>query len=1153
MRQKQQRVQGLVKGLFSGEVVNDITNAEPDAFILTTNAGRIIHLSVRDSQGKLAISTEILRGSSAAAAGLFGGIRNVFSSSGWRKDIAAAKCTSSKDKGHRKCMVVTKQCVFQTWDLARHSAKTLEMEIDARQKVLDAVSPNSNLDVHDELEVFDFEVFPRDRKPRLDSQHLLLLCGLKSTKSMQYCLVDVRICEGSLSIGAVRSINCWDQGPEDNKSWLAARPRILLPYPSNTAFIIFDTFFIIASLFQAEEGPSSQLQRESDLLSEPFQDILFFAPDRDFHVVGCTSHSRSLRSGGASCSLFVNNFGFVQINAAITDEEQLHSERRAGICQSKIEQAVFFGNLPTNLFDFYRSSETFKWRDDEIEQAALRVNDTILDSSSPYISTLTPSLADQLKDRSIALKELIKFTSQWTLPELVRWQLLWSAEKMAAARAIWQIYTRHLERREEQQILHYDQHIVLLRETVDMIGENYKHANQPERGETDIVRHYFIHDISNLDLLVPWAIHALTELYREGLEDHVKQALLVDQANDIQVSALEMAYRFREQNAEMYGIPRHLFQDGIYTGSYRGFPDVWTSSVENVLKVKDLAVLARECAIENGDSSEDSPGALDIAVLTKLAQDAARLCSITCQVFEERYRTLRDREGEDNQSLATKLQQEYHSFRRNLLSQLVEIELPDEGLKIAEKYEDVAALADVVVTSVNVMIDRLNDASTPEDERDELLVKYQQYQEKIKIYHDKFGLRWAQAFYSRNMRHSIPNVLKEDGPWVFEFLQSRPELLKMKWMYEIGSRKQYQEAAHDLLQMNSTEANLWNRKVELSMAKLSILAAEEVDQADDSIVQVSTRDANRRLRAIKVQERLYSYTRPLLRTALDQIAEVDLAVESFTSALKKRKVLMESLRRNLEKLVRREVLADEDLIDILTLMNDLNHMLDDENFAGQRFFLALQIAMQSPAEDPSWAYFLRQLIWRRCILHDDWEAINNTEYKSDEQVIREAEETALFKTLLAGFSDGIQAIIVNFTVMLTFAGIFDKFSPLSPSELLEGDITPATLRFSERYESAPDAVLQALCNDLTAEVTTLAKVNEKARLQLWWPGILDAVKTSLRTTKDENGAQRAYNEEEKRKIEGKLATGGIPNGLPNGVHHSSSSEAEDAEGDVPMS
>ena len=1037
MRQKQQAIQSSLSGLFSGEVISDITDAEPDGFILTSNASRIIHLSVRGPQGKLSISTEVLRGNSAIGSGFLNGIRSVFSSSGWRKDIAAARCASLQGKSHRKCIVVTKQCVFQIWDLRRHSTKTLEAEIDAKQIILDSIQSQSDNSRHEELQAIDFTFFPVYRNEQRDSQHLLLLVELKSPTSSRNFLVDLSLFGDALDINLLHRITCSDQISGDERPWLASRSRILLPHPAHSAIVVYDAAYVMVSLARVEDGPSSQLQRESHLLSEPFQDMLFFARERDFHVLGCASQSQSSESDHASFLMFVNNFGLVQTSITRAKEDEEPSVRRTTLCQSKIEQAVFFGDIPTRLFDFVRSSSIVDWQVEEIEQAALRINDSILASTSPYISVLNPSLENQLKDRSTALRELSKFIVRWSLGESVRWQLLWSAEKMAAARAIWQVYSTHLANRDEQQIDHNGENIVLLREAIEMISEKFKHVPHPEQGETDIVRHYFINDIANIELLIPWAAHALSELYREGLHDTVKQALLVNQANDIQINALETAFAFREQSAEMYGISKVSVEDGIYTGSYHSLPDFWTSCLENVVKVKDLAILSRECAIENEDPPEEGENVLDIAVLLKLARDAARLANLTCLIFEERYRTLQGRDDEESQSTLLNFEQKCLATRKELTVGLVDVELPEEGIRIAEKYNDVAALAEVITRSLAVIFDRMTDSDADPDEIIELRTKKNQYLEKTKMYFEKYGLRWADAFYSLRMQYpdSIPTLLKENDILMKEFLESKPELLKLKWMHEVGSQREFNGAAQDLLNLNSAEANLWNKKVELSMAKLSIFAAKEAQQANDDAVQRSARNADRRLAAIEVQELLYDYTRPVLGSALDRTAEVDLAMQTYGIALKKKPVLAESLRHSLEKLVKREALSEEGLVDILTLMHCPSQVLDDADVAGRRFFLALRVASTSAVEDEAFARFQQQTIWRRCVLQDNWEAINNTEYKADEAVSKETEGTALFKTLLAGFSEGKANPICKSNCKLTVQDSL-TMSPLWPHRTL---------------------------------------------------------------------------------------------------------------------
>lgn len=129
--QKRQGLHGALTGMLSGEVINNVIDAEPDGFILTSSAGRITHVSVRDPQGRPAINTQILRKDEPSSGGLFGGIRSVFSSTGWRRDIAAVRAGPARGKNRRRCIAATTHGVFQIWDLVRHSNKTLETEVNA--------------------------------------------------------------------------------------------------------------------------------------------------------------------------------------------------------------------------------------------------------------------------------------------------------------------------------------------------------------------------------------------------------------------------------------------------------------------------------------------------------------------------------------------------------------------------------------------------------------------------------------------------------------------------------------------------------------------------------------------------------------------------------------------------------------------------------------------------------------------------------------------------------------------------------------------------------------------------------------------------------------------------------------------------------------
>jgi len=47
----------------------------------------------------------------------------------------------------------------------------------------------------------------------------------------------------------------------------------------------------------------------------------------------------------------------------------------------------------------------------------------------------------------------------------------------------------------------------------------------------------------------------------------------------------------------------------------------------------------------------------------------------------------------------------------------------------------------------------------------------------------------------------------------------------------------------------------------------------------------------------------------------------------------------------------------------------------------------------------------QRIIWRRCMLRDDWAEMNNTEQKDDQQVSEQLARTALYRTFFLCFKN----------------------------------------------------------------------------------------------------------------------------------------------------
>lgn len=1105
-RQKQQSVQGAVSGLLSGELITKITEAEPRGFVLTMSTGRLAHLMVSDPQGKPAINVQFMRDSGAQSGGVFGSLRSVFSSAGWRKDVAAVRAGTSRQRGQRSIVVATTKAAFQMWDLNWNGTHSLVNEVDAKEDMLQALVEGAeipqNIDEH-LFEVLDFTLLPDVRSgqeiaalKKSGDCKLMVLTSLKGTDSTKYTLIGLTLTSKAVNIDVVHPITCFRASLPLESTF---RPQILVPEPGRTAFIVFESSTVLISLVEIAETPSSQLQMEAHTLPEPFQDVIDFRKTKPYRVVGCAPELYDHSHSPSSCVLMVFGFGLVRISTLPMKEGQSALERAAVTVATKIEQAVFFGNLQQDLLDFTpRPEMTFE--QDEVEAAALNIARSIMDSSSPYVVAIAPSMEQTLQQRATALAELNKHLRNHYPPlsRLTRWKLLWNAEKMASAKSIWRCYTDALNNPNKG-----SDNRTLLAQLVEYMHQSLKNENQPDLHQTDGVRHWFIHDVWRLENIIPWAQEIVEALFEESVEDNAKidqatQARFVSEANDIQLAGLETAFDFRQKNAAAYGLGDERMVDGILKGGYEELPQIWTSTQFIVEKVKTLTDVARELAKLNGDS-DGSDGDPSPQLVMKLATDNPRQVQLCCLTYIERYRWLKSRPDAVSRAAGERLMCAHFEVRRNLFASLSDIGQPELGIKLAEKYHDMDALV--------LIIEQEIDSAESEEVT-------QQYEERVDEYFVKFGSHWATAFFKRHLDGGgAVEVLNSNTSYrkhLTHFFRHHPEYAKVAWINEVAAEQNYLQAATHLERARVQERNIWSCKIALSMAKLSIMAASAKNQIENQLMESTMEGIDGQLPMMSIQGDLYRYIKSTVRDALDADAEADLVMQRYGSNFVKGKpFLRDVLDRNLRTMLAMETLPLESLIDVLTLIDDQVSYSDDGfQVLDSRFFSALRILRQSTSQDtdPGRLDLLEKIIWRRCMIHDNWEEINRTELKDDNQVELETGITSLFKTIKEGYRNGL----------------FERHPPPSPTALLEAGTTVESLKTSLSYKNLPENTLSLLARDLEKESELLEEHLEKGRLEEWSKGVNSAAKAAARAEADEEGNEKLRKREEKLELKARM-------------------------------
>ena len=1142
-RQLHLALQGTLPGVHARDALTRIVAAEPDAFVAATAAGKLVHVSVRDPQGRPALSAAPM---DARAAGFWGALRQTLGPGAWAtRRVAAVRVGRVQGKSRRRCVVGMAGGALQTWELARHGARTLEGEVEGRAAMVRAVAGDEDT----EVEVRDLVLFPREKGEEEERSHrILILAAVKTKGKTTSYLFNATLYHQELRINVAQAVESIDGDSISGDSAC----HLLLPRAAHTAIVVLETRIAIVALSPRIEPDERQLLTETGTLRPPFEDSLYFSHSRAYQVAGCAIDEQDDSSSDDGHSLlFVDHLGMVRLSTTKRGDDQSAEDQRATLCRSKIEQAVFYGSVTPGLIDFGRGIDEIAWAEGELEKTLLLIDASILDNSSSYVSALTPSMEQQLKHRAHALAELIRVAGGRGIGAATRWKLLASGEKMAFARAIWKVHEAQLEARSMDWK-------PLLPELLDMISEAHKHENRPERGETDIVRHYLIHDVGQIQMVIPWCAVAARQLFEEEDVHHpVQQASVLSQANDLYTRGLDAAIQFRAAHAVAYGLGEDTIDDdGIFQGSCLGMPEPWTAD-DTTTRFADKLFDLTASWVDKDDEGVTSPAAADAAnSVIKIASDTPALARLCFRTLAERTRWLQGhaphkagdvQQGKDLEAAA-------RDVRHEVLLRLGEsLDNPDAAIALAEQYRDMGPLADLIALAEQTLEDaRANYLKVHPYERRFLRPKLdgdtreawahlgtdhplKQTKTRLDAYAKKtaecfttFGYPWAHAHYTSVLQRRRAALLfaQPDAPFLGAFLASDPRYARLHWIHAVRAAGDFRTARAALVACLADPAaapagapdSLAQARALTGLAKLAALAEQAAGPPADPAAwraDVATYDA--RLVCADVQARLRAALHPLTHDAIDKQGEADIVAEALESAaLRQHAGALRRFRAAIETLVHDRPLLEIDLVDVFTLLVPAGAGADalDGAFFGARFVWAFRVLALSPWP-PAEAELVRRIVWVRCLLQDDWERLNRTEGQGDARVGAAMRQTVLYRTLAIGFDEGTRPPSplpprpLSALAQLMPAvppGTFDDASPLSPAALLAaGPPSHDDLVRSEPLGGAdkPKDLQRDLARDVAADWKALQRAVDKGRLDRWWDGVVAAALQDVHGAEEE--------------------------------------------------
>lgn len=1125
LHQQRTSVEDVVPGISSTECVAEVINAEPAGFALLTSSGRIACLNVRDAHGRPAISVQFLRSATMGSftGGFFGSIRHALKHSASLENVVAVRAGHVFKVGERTVMAANSKGKFSAWKVHRGGSYDTVLDIDAREPIINALQQfDTGVDsvVAESLELVDFTFVPRGIESKYadavlltnfaeyaenDEVHqLLLLVSLPRKSQTPYYLVELILSHEAAHVGMIRPVISLTSPINEQQQSIDQHPRVYLPRPAVVAYIVFDKTVVISSLAQPPDTPDSQLQGEDRQLPTTFEDVIDLRGDGTTEIVGSgieepvgtglseldgfgVTGARQYRhkTKNPAAVLLIRGVGVVRL--ATSDIDRFVSDHPPQItAKSKLEEAVFFGIKEDNplVFDGKRQSI---FSDEETGEAAMELSRDILGSKTSFTPKVPASLESNLRARASYLRRLMMHLNarQIQVSRRVRWRLLWDAEKMSVATNMWILHEQFLADRADGKTT---ERKTIVSEIVEYIHEDEKKNPNRDVGEVDRVRHFFVNDVWRMDLFIAWAYEVIKYVYKNHLLDDRGVTRLLYECMEVNYRALNGSAQYRRDHQSLYGLENEELESGILAEGYAGLPEPWTSTYFITNNAKRLVDLCCSWLDQYYPNKVTSAAAPDPGLIESIREMLPGLTDRYLLALQEHYRWTLTRDAESERRYGDLCAKTYTEDRYSKVYRLKNYGLWEAAIEVAKKHNSITALAEIMVEEVRKLrSDALTvDAGTGRaaEKRASALVKEQ----RIAEYFETYGQSFAFAVYDILLRDDgIKAVLDFPGDklgYSTKFLRSKPELARISWINDVEREKDVENAADTLLALGlGHEQQLWNKKIELSLGKLALLVEPAAPvQQDSSAEPVGIAKVDQQLAIIRIQDLVYSWVQPSIVAAVDESAELQLAMENHAGRIQRRqKALLQVLEEGLARLLRHEALDAPSLIDVLTLIDTRqNHMAVDQDV----FFLALQVADGGLARgEERWQ--AQRLIWRRCFLRDDWTKINNTQLQDDESTAAVLGLTAAYRT---AYSLSINKLSSSAT-----------YPVIKPSEALgvytDSDEAATAARFANMENTFRERLLDAM----RYEDSLLRRYIDKSRLEEWCRAAVEGAEKACQT------------------------------------------------------
>lgn len=912
--------------LHGSEKIERFESVEPAGIIAATSVGRFILVTYRDSTGKPTLHSETMRGSGG---GFLATLKGAVSLSSSRRNVVSIKPGKAIGRDERHAIVITSSGNLMIWDCFRTGQAHILLEENLRDVLLNTFSslyPHSNA---------TFTVHDVEYHTELEYIYILAsFVNNPETSEIYYLLFTVSTEQNFTQIISTHRFRTFT-------SVSTCRPRLLLPKPSKTLFVLFSQAVILIDPVQDNLHELENVNRWEDIVT-----FLSGVEAFGFGKEDLVEHNKKIVRYPGIIAL-TKEAGILRIERYTdTDDKQLSSEQQQqqtidensllsddlglDLAKTRIEQAIFYShrNQDINPVNFEIRKE-LHFNQDVLDDAFSQVSSEIVGSTSPYLPPLLPSLGDHLELRWEALNHMGDYLQQNFPNELsisCRLSLLWDLEKLYAAKSLWSEYNKKLSTFQSISAATDKNH------NSNVLSEIISETSNLKKG--DKVRNWFNRDVKNI-------VNLLFQAAKYSKTVQTNDLSTLREINGIiLVSIPGSAYNIRKTFSSKYF---DLTED-----SYCSL-EPWTATKE-VLSVFENQYEQTVKVLESIVSSDQQYSILSSQLISIVAT--------LCEIFTERIKWLKFLQTDSSQRESTKLAQDYKMKQGGWIRNLAKFGHKQEAQIISEQYRIYRSLAEILGEDYRTEVKKAGDMDSVQSLG--IIFKLQEY---IANFGYDFASVLFQYYVETQQLKSLLKQFPQYNDYLERFLESG-NYGRFSWIHDllVGNNS---KAASTLLNVSIESEGLnKNKRLQLSIAKLSALASGETDTNNGVLYE----RINSQLAVVDIQDAIYNQIELNINKSSNG-SQATVYTDNIDEFLNSHNMnhLKSVLRRTLNRIVNKQTLKTEELVDVLTLMGG-----SDSNDARLNFFRAMKLIYLPTANlTESQIKFNLQLIWRRLYLRDE--------------------------------------------------------------------------------------------------------------------------------------------------------------------------------------